>query len=250
MNDFYRASIEASHEAMRLIRDRENISLFSKNGFVGAGGDISSGLDLELERIFVKYLSKFGKIDSEESGLIGDGKDSIILDPLDGSSNALSHFPYYGVSIARLNAQGILTDAYVANLANGDIFYLDDNEEALQGSLFNNDCKKPILAPNPEIGIFEKAYAYPKIVSALDEEGLKFRTPGAVALSLAYTHTLNYFIFIGSYRLYDFAAGLALCKGMEIEMTQDYIIIAKDIEILKRVSMVVNSALSIEDIDG
>ncbi len=250
MNNFYQASIEASSIARELLLDPKNTILYSKNSMVGAGGDLSSGLDLELERIFAEALSPFGKIDSEESGVIGEGRETIILDPLDGSSNALSRFPYYGVSIARLDSSGILTEAFVANLANGDIFLLDESKDLLQGSLFNDKLQTPLVAPNPEIGIFEKAYAHPKIVSALDEAELKFRTPGAVALSLAYTHTLNYFLFVGSFRIYDFAGGLALCKGMEIEIEDNYVIVAKDLDLLKRLSKIVNSTLSKEDKNG
>lgn len=87
---------------------------------VGAGGDISSKLDLMAEAIFVKHLGDFGQI---ESGVIGGGESQIIIDPIDGSSNALSLFPFYGTSVAKVNAEGILDATIVCNLANSDIFY-------------------------------------------------------------------------------------------------------------------------------
>ncbi len=239
MNDFYRAAIVASRQARELLLNPRDNSLYAKNGFRGAGGDLSSGLDLALERIFVEALSPFGRIESEESGVIGEGEETLILDPLDGSANALSRFPYYGVSVARLNGEGILTEAFVANLANGDLFCIDESGEALQGSLLREGWNRPAPAPHPEIGLFEKAYAQPGIVAALDEAGLKFRAPGAVALSLAYARSVNYFLFVGPFRIYDFAAGLALCKGMEIEVEEKYVIVARERKVLEMIRGIV-----------
>ncbi len=239
MNDFYRAAVTAAHQARELLLHPQDDTLYAKNGFTGAGGDLSSGLDLALERIFAEALQPFGRIESEESGVIGEGDSTLILDPLDGSSNALSRFPYYGVSVARLNSEGILTEAFVANLANGDLFRIDGEGEALQGSLLGEGWQRPAPAPHPEIGLFEKAYAQPKIVAALDEAGLKFRAPGAVALSLAYARSVNYFLFVGPFRIYDFAAGLALCKGLEIEVQEEYVIVARERETLERIRGIV-----------
>ncbi len=239
MNDFYRAAIVASRQAGELLLNPRDNSLYAKNGFRGAGGDLSSGLDLALERIFVEALSPFGRIESEESGVIGEGEETLILDPLDGSANALSRFPYYGVSVARLNGEGILTEAFIANLANGDLFCIDESGEALQGSLLREEWNRPAPAPHPEIGLFEKAYAQPGIVAALDEAGLKFRAPGAVALSLAYARSVNYFLFVGPFRIYDFAAGLALCKGMEIEVEEKYVIVARERKVLEMIRGIV-----------
>jgi len=241
MNDFYQAAVAAVREARELLFNPRDDSLYAKNGFTGAGGDLSSGLDLALERIFVKALGPFGRIESEESGVIGEGESTLILDPLDGSANALSRFPYYGVSVARLNGEGILTEAFVANLANGDLFRIDEAGEALQGSLLVEGWRQPAPAPHPEIGLFEKAYAQPAIVAALDKAGLKFRAPGAVALSLAYARSVNYFLFVGPFRIYDFAAGLALCKGMEIEVEEAYVIVARERKTLERIREIVGS---------
>ena len=239
MNDFYRAAIAASRQARELLLNPRDDSLYAKNGFTGAGGDLSSGLDLALERIFAEALSAFGRIESEESGVIGEGEETLILDPLDGSANALSRFPYYGVSVARLNSEGILTEAFVANLANGDLFCIDEAGEPFQGSLLHEGWRRPAPAPHPEIGLFEKAYAQPGIVAALDKAGLKFRAPGAVALSLAYARSVNYFLFVGPFRIYDFAAGLALCRGMEIEVEEKYVIVAREREVLETIRGIV-----------
>lgn len=240
---FLSAVIEANEEIAEIVEAGYDESHFEKSD-VGAGGDISSGLDLMAEAIFVKYLGEFGKIESEESGIIGKGDATIIIDPIDGSSNALSLFPYFGTSVARINAEGILDTAVVCNLANRDIFVKEVGKEVLQGKLFERDLFPPRIAPRAEIGLFEKAYAHPEIVSELSHLGLKFRAPGAVALSLAYAGTVNYLLYVGSYRIYDFAAGLALCEGLEVIVEEDYVIVSKNKEIADQLESLVRKSLA------
>lgn len=227
MNDFLQACILANEEIATAIKDGFDTSWFEKTE-VGAGGDVSSKLDLFAEAVFVKHLGVFGQIESEESGIIGEGVEKIIIDPIDGSSNALSLFPYYGTSVAKINAEGILDAAVVCNLANGDIFLKSSTANLQQGKLFSNTFHIPHTASNADIGLFEKAYANPALVAALNQEKLKFRAPGAIALSLAYAHTVNYVLFMGEFRIYDFAAGLALCEGLEVIVEADYVIVSKD----------------------
>ena len=242
VNSFLAASIRANEEIAQIIEEGYSEAYFEK-GSVGAGGDISSGVDLLAEEIFVKHLGKFGQIESEESGVIGEGDATIIIDPIDGSSNALSLFPYFGTSVARINADGILDAAIVCNLASGEIFFKEAGEPVLQGKLFSTDYYPPRVAPQAEIGLFEKAYAHPEIVSNLTQMGLKFRAPGAVALSLAYARTVGYLLYVGPYRIYDFAAGLALCEGLEVIVEEDYVIVSKNKEIAQKLESMVRASL-------
>jgi len=227
LNDFIQACITANEEIAKALENGTDSVLFEKTD-VGAGGDVSSRLDLFAESVFVKHLGRFGQIESEESGIIGEGDAKIIIDPIDGSSNALSLFPYYGTSVARVNAEGILDAAVVCNLANGDLFFKVPGETLRQGKLFSSAFVLPQSSQVSEIGLFEKAYANPALVALLGAEGLKFRAPGAVALSLAYAHTVDFVLYVGAFRIYDFAAGLALCEGLEVIVEQDYVIVSKD----------------------
>ncbi len=227
MTPFIKACIQANEEISSALKDGFDASWFEKTD-VGAGGDVSSKLDLFAEAIFVKHLGVFGQIESEESGIIGEGEEKIIIDPIDGSSNALSLFPFYGTSVAKINAEGILDAAIVCNLGNGDIFLKTSAKGIQQGKLFSSVFHAPHSAPNAEIGLFEKAYANPALVAALDQEKLKFRSPGAIALSLAYARSVNYVLYMGEFRIYDFAAGLALCEGLEVIVEEDYVIVSKE----------------------
>ncbi|PTB83581.1 inositol monophosphatase [Sulfurovum lithotrophicum] len=239
MTDFIQACIKANEEIATALKDGFDASWFEKTE-IGAGGDVSSKLDLMAEAIFVKHLGSFGHIESEESGLIGEGQDKIIIDPIDGSSNALSLFPFYGTSVARVNSDGILDAAIVCNLANTDIFFTTVSDGIQQGKLFDTTFHKPHTAPHAEVGLFEKAYANPTLVALLDQEKLKFRAPGAIALSLAYARSVNYVLFMGEFRIYDFAAGLALCEGLEVIVEEDYVIVSKEKAIAQKIEKLIN----------
>jgi myo-inositol-1(or 4)-monophosphatase len=240
MTDFIVACIKANEEISQVLQKGFDAVWFEKTE-VGAGGDVSSRLDLLAEEIFVKHLSSFGQIESEESGIIGEGRSKIIIDPIDGSSNALSLFPFYGTSVAKVNEDGILDTAMVCNLANGDIFMKAPHEDVKQGKLFSKIFHAPHTVPKAEIGLFEKAYAHPELVAALGEEKLKFRAPGAIAVSLAYARTVQFVLFMGKFRIYDFAAGLALCEGLEVIVEADYVIVSKDRTIAEKIENLINN---------
>ena len=241
MTDFINACIKANEEIAQALQKGFDSSWFEKTE-VGAGGDISSKLDLFAEDIFIRHLGIFGEIESEESGIIGSGEEKIIIDPIDGSSNALSFFPFYGTSVAKVNAKGILDAAIVCNLVTGDIFIKSENATVQQGKLFSSVFHAPYTVPNAEIGLFEKAYANASLVEILNEEGLKFRAPGAIALSLAYARSVKFVLFVGAFRIYDFAAGLALCEGLEVIVEADYVIVSKEKAIAEKIENLIKNS--------
>ena len=211
----------------RLIEENEDDEAYQ--GFErGAGGDVSIGFDLMAEEIFVRRLSPFGTIYSEESGLIpGEGDATILLDPIDGSDNLKSAFPYYGAAIA-LQRGGKTEAAVVCNFASGDCF-VKYQDRHYKTSLSDSEMSQKVT-PNPyaKIGLFEKAAHHPEVGALLMKEGLKFRAPGAVALSLAYAHYVNYVVFFGTMRPYDIDAGLYMCQSLHIFQDSGLLIVAKD----------------------
>lgn len=199
-----------------------------QSGEIGAGGDVSIGMDLATEAIFVEYLSPFGQIDSEESGIIGDGKSIITIDPLDGSSNFRSHFPYFGSSIAYAINDDVKV-GIVANLAEG-VLFVKTKEYFYQTSLDQIDFQE--VQPNPyaAIGIFERAYASTKYAKKLQNSMYKYRSPGATALSLAYAHQVQFFIYEGQMRSYDKLAGLFMCETLYQHKTKDLTLICNELK--------------------
>ena len=203
----------------------------------GAGGDISVGLDLMAEEIFIRQLGSFGRINSEESGIVGEGDIEIVLDPIDGSDNMLTHFPYFGTSIAYMK-EGMCFIGIVCNFANGDIF-IKDEKQFLQGKLHSAHFKPVEKHHTSKIGIFEKAALYPKLTRELIHNNLKYRAPGAVALSLAYAHYANYMVFLGKMRTYDLEAGLFMCEDLHMYRDDTHIIVSKDKDVFERVKTII-----------
>lgn len=229
--DFIEAAIAANQEIFKIIRAGLKSSHCEYHG-QGAGGDRSSGIDLLAEEIFVSCLAPFGTIHSEESGIIGAKEDIIILDPIDGSDNLLSGLPYYGTSLALV--QGGRTEiAITANLANGDLF-VADSRGVQRADLLNLDFQKVTCCHSSKVGIFEKAYANLGFSSRLIKNRIKFRSPGAVALSLAYAHSVDFVLFAGEIREYDMAAGLFICKDLPAYVDDKTVLVCKDPEMFKR----------------
>lgn len=205
---------------------------------VGAGGDISLLIDIKAEKIFFDYFAPFASIYSEEYGLFGEGAYRVVLDPIDGSDNFVSNFPYYGASMA-LQYNDMTVAALVCNLANGDIFYRLDGKPAQKASLYHAKHEKIELNRHAKVGIFEKATLFTNIIDKLIENKLKFRSPGAVALSLVYAFDAKYVIFLGSKRSFDLEAGLYITEELCRYESDEIILIAQNKAILAEIKSIV-----------
>ncbi len=216
-----------------------NIALYQKIGSdfdrklcqkygVGAGGDVSREIDIMAEKIFIKYLGSFGTIYSEESGKIGEGAYHIILDPIDGSDNFLSQIPYFGASIA-LEVEGEVVVGVISNFANGDIF-VKTREYFRVAKMDNPIFRSEEVNPCASVGIFERAYRSKIYAKRLYDAQIKYRIPGASALSFAYAHRVDFVIFDGKMRDYDAKAGLFMCENLYKYEYNDLILICKDLK--------------------
>ena len=240
MTYFLASCIRANEEIFQALSIPFSDSFLEMRG-VGAGGDEISGLDAYAESVFVKHLAEYGQIESEESGSMGEYRTTkIVIDPIDGSSNALSYIPYFGTSVARV-IDGVVDVAVVCNMANGEMFFKDKDGAVMEGKVFRDRTDPIIVSSTPKVGIFEKSYNHPHLTKALMDNNLKFRSMGAVALSLAYAHRVDYMLFMGSPRKYDVVAGLALCEDLERIVTDDYVIVSRTKEIAHTIERLIKS---------
>ena len=153
---FIKAVISANNEIIELLNSNSGED-FCQSMSKGAGGDISSKIDLLTEEIFIKHLKRFGNIYSEECGFIDNNKnDDIVIDPLDGSDNFASNLPYFGTSVA-LKRDGKYIIGVIVNLSNGEIFVKDKN--SFRRANLNN-LKFKIVEKNDysKLGLFERTY--------------------------------------------------------------------------------------------
>jgi myo-inositol-1(or 4)-monophosphatase len=227
LDDFIKASLEAIKELYHIVEESSADKDLYKKYSIGHGGDISYGIDLIAESIYIKHLSSFGKIYSEESGMVGVGDGVITLDPLDGSANFLSNIPYYGSSIAyELDDRMIV--GIVVNLANGDIFLKTIGQNAQYGNL--KTLKFHEIKPNisSQVGLFEKAYQSKICAKKLHDKKIKYRSLGAMALSIAYSYSSKFFIVEGKLRIFDIKAALFICEDLPTYRSDDLLIISHD----------------------
>jgi len=200
-------------------------------GTKGAGGDNMMYIDKIAEDIFVKYLLEFANIQSEESGYIKSSSVSseflIYLDPIDGSDNLRAGLPYYGTSISLVIKDKIQL-AFIYNLTNNSYFYKTP---------FDNNIKKNNIDSN--LGIFERAYTCPEIVSKLCQNNFKFRSPGAVALGIANTYNYSFFLLHANIRKEDISAGLYICEDLNIYKNNNFLLICKNKTIFNAIKEII-----------
>jgi fructose-1,6-bisphosphatase/inositol monophosphatase family enzyme len=79
-------------------------------------------LDVAADDVARRVLGGAGfRIMSEESGVTGDGEFTVVIDPIDGSTNCDRGIPFYSTSLAVVHA-GELVAALVMNQATGTVF--------------------------------------------------------------------------------------------------------------------------------
>jgi len=227
-SSFIDATLCCSLKVIRALH--EELNLFEEKG-IGFGGDRSLNIDLIAEKIFIKKLSEFGNILSEEAGFIDNGKDKkIVIDPIDGSYNVSNHIPYFGCSIYFED-----TASVVVNLSNGDYFIRDKN-----GKIFDNLFRKPFKSNfRHDVIIFEKAYKNPDIVAKLAKHNLKFRAPGALSLSLCYGESAKAVIYKGEIREFDIAAAKFYNQECYWHFEDDLIVMSPKKEDLEEVLSII-----------
>jgi myo-inositol-1(or 4)-monophosphatase len=119
-------------ERVQSVRDRLAASGEGKQQLGrGASGDVTMRVDEEAENEIVQAVREKGdvRVVAEEGGESGskDSRWTVIIDPIDGSSNFERDIPFYCTSIAVLEGTRLsdVTHAIVRNLVNGDTYYAE-----------------------------------------------------------------------------------------------------------------------------
>ncbi len=185
----------------------------------GASGDTTYPIDKKAEDIVIEEAEKLKlplTIVSEECGVkdIRGGGAKLLLDPIDGSRNALSGIPLFSTSIAIIDGDtiGNTSLGYIINLISGDEFWAIKG-----GGSFMNGT--PIKTQR---GITFKVLAYeaqtPKldipVIMPLISMFSRARCFGSTALDLAFIAqgAISLFVVPSHSRSFDFAAGYLMTK--------------------------------------
>ncbi|MFO0753067.1 MAG: inositol monophosphatase family protein [Thermodesulfovibrionales bacterium] len=186
----------------------------------GASGDKTFPIDKKAEDIIIKHLESLGEplsIVSEERGLVetnGGGGRRVLVDPVDGSKNAVNGIPFYCTSLAVADGDtiGSISLAYVLNLLTGDEFWAERGK----GAFFNGER----ISVQKDDQFYLVAYEsqaprsdLPRIMGLLGESR-RTRCLGATALDLAYVAygAVSAFVSPSPSRSFDFAGGWLLVK--------------------------------------
>jgi len=196
----------------------------------GAGGDISMNIDLLAEDIIINSLEKANAdllLISEELGekYIGDvekakvNQNVLIVDPLDGSNNAVRGIPYCSVSIAYAIGNQIsdIKKAVVLNLNTKDLYwaekgkgaYLNDKKIRVSDLDLSQKCFFELNLP------IKNLMKNLQKLTPLIKRFHKIRILGSSALTLCQIASGNMEAFINlreSNRLVDVAAGMLILK--------------------------------------
>ncbi len=186
---------------------------------VGASGDKTFPIDKKAEEIIISGLEASGEpltIVSEELGirdLKGGGK-KVVIDPIDGSKNAIAGIPFYCTSIAVAGGDviGDIELSYIINLVNRDEFWAEKSKGAfLNGERIHAQQDDRIYLVAYEAQSAKKDI--PRIMPLLSES-MKTRCLGATALDLAYLACGSISIFVNPSlsRSFDFGGGWLVVK--------------------------------------
>ena len=186
---------------------------------IGAAGDKTYQIDKVAEDIILSHLQESGQqltVVSEEIGVkeFNGGGKRVLIDPVDGSRNAVAGIPFFCTSIAVVDGDtmGDIELGYVINLTNGDEFWAEKSKGAFMNDEHITTQEDDIHyltayeAQNPSRDI--------PLIMPLLALSRKTRCLGATALDLSYLAcgAVSIFITPAPSRSFDFAAGLLIVK--------------------------------------
>jgi myo-inositol-1(or 4)-monophosphatase len=203
---------------------------------MGADATPTQAIDKVAEDIILSFLRDAevcGEVISEEAGRcrISDADGIIILDPIDGTYNAIHGIPYYAISAAYMES-GTVTAAYISNLGFREVFTAEKNAGAFLD-------KKPIRVSAVDrldaasLSLYGKQHHIDSLIG-IAGTARRWRHLGASALELAYVGCGRIDGFVdmrGTLRYTDAAAGMLICEeaggmvtstsGKRVEFSKD-----------------------------
>lgn len=216
---------EKVEEAIKNARHDPNVTAITK---IGADGTPTHKIDEYAENAAIKVLEGTGKsliLISEEIGTIKIGDDHaevvIIMDPLDGTTNAMKNIPCYGISIA---IAGIDNDDALENVTLEDIeiafvknFPTQDSYLAVQDRYAKKNDELISVSNVEEANkatLSTYIYRTKRSLDRIFSNVRRMRIMGAIAIEMCFVAEGIYDVFLDTeaVRVLDIAASQLIIK--------------------------------------
>lgn len=186
----------------------------------GAGGDISRRIDLIAEKTVIDVIRKRGieaTIIGEECGRIEGKQGYIIIDAIDGTTNAICGIPFFCCSVAYATDFYLSTvaDAAIIDLVRGELYYASKNKGAFLDGKRIFVKREPTSDSTIGINVSGVKPAVVERLAPIIAEATHIRQFGANALEMCFIARgfLDAYIDLrGKIRPTDVAAGYLIAK--------------------------------------
>ncbi|MBR0472886.1 MAG: bifunctional fructose-bisphosphatase/inositol-phosphate phosphatase [Methanosphaera sp.] len=256
---------EKVEEAIAIAREDPSLTSITK---IGADGTPTHKIDEYAENAAIQVLEDTGYsliLISEEIGTIKIGDDSaqavIIMDPLDGTTNALKNLPCYGISIAVGKLEGdddlenvTLDDievAYVKNFPTNDVYTAVKNRYATKN---NKLISVSSVTEAKHATVSTYIYRTKRDLNKIFPNVRRMRIMGAIAVEMCYLAEGVYDVFLDTQavRVLDIAASQLIIREAGGYITDiDSNELSSQIDLLAKTTIVATPNKSLqEDIVG
>jgi myo-inositol-1(or 4)-monophosphatase len=195
----------------------------------GAGGDISRTIDLKAEKTVIDVIKKRGieaTIIGEECGRIEGKQGYIIIDAIDGTTNAICGIPFFCCSVAYATDFNLssVADAAIIDLARGDLYYASKSKGAFLNGKRIFVKREPTSDSTIGINVSGVKPAMVERLAPIIAEATHIRQFGANALEMCFVARgfLDAYIDLrGKIRPTDVAAGYLIAKEAGAKIYSD-----------------------------
>ena len=172
--------------------------------------------DVIADELFVPQLTAAGlRVLTEESGITGTGSITVVVDPVDGSTNASQGLPWYATSLCAVDEHGPFV-SLVSNLASGQTFRAVRGEGA--------DVDSGELVPSQRTTLAESIVAF----SGLPPEHggwNQYRAYGAGALDLCSVANGRFDAYVdvnSAHGVWDYLGAYLVCQESGVPMVDAF----------------------------
>jgi myo-inositol-1(or 4)-monophosphatase len=192
----------------------------------GEGGDETTAIDAAAERVILdRFRGEDVRIVSEEVGVEGDGRWTVVIDPIDGSLNAKRGIPFFSISIAVAegNTMDDVAFGYVYDFGTGEEWTATRGGGALLNGMAISERPKDEL----EILSFEATTTAYVSENAARFDGVahRLRVMGSLAITLCHLAAgrVDGVVSLKAARSVDIAAAQLLVReqGLAIDLPDD-----------------------------